>query len=313
LNSQPFISCDWGTSSFRLRWVDPGLCIRREVRSDRGCKSLFGQAANPAQRGILFEETLLKALEGCQTGGRASIPLVISGMASSSIGWHELPYLREALRADGSNLLWKEIQWNAPTWLGPVLLISGVATDADMIRGEETEAIGILQGIELRSGALVLPGTHSKHLLFADGKLAKITTFMTGELFEVLSNHSVLSATVQRARAVADTGFDEGVLASQKGSLSQVLFKVRARGVLDGHPPRANASFLSGALIGAELCTATGSKEELLIGGDEELLELYARAALIMALPFRKIPKELTEQAAVRGQAMLLKRIIPTA
>jgi len=124
-------------------------------------------------------------------------------MASSSVGWRELPYAKTPFPLDGSGVRSDELTWSKPEWLGPVHLISGVATACDMMRGEETEIIGLMSEASLASqrnrSLLILPGTHSKHVWIEDQSVVEFRTFMTGELFEVLGQQSLLKASVDAA------------------------------------------------------------------------------------------------------------------
>lgn len=129
---------------------------------------------------------------------------MVSGMASSSIGWRELPYALLPFSLEGSSVVG---QWVEPE----VYLISGVRGANDMMRGEETQALGwaeqVGDALPLRA-TLVLPGTHSKHLRLQSGNLTGITTFMTGELFEMLRAHSMLRHSMD----LVATGEPEGAM-----------------------------------------------------------------------------------------------------
>jgi 2-dehydro-3-deoxygalactonokinase len=202
------------------------------------------------------------------------MPLVVSGMASSTIGWREVPYAQVPLRLDGSNLQFEHVSWDHPTYL-----ISGLATEDEMMRGEETEAIGLLHDFPRSARCLlILPGTHSKHLRIEGGAIVSLTTFMTGELFEVLARHSILKATVDAESAEVDlVAFDEGVERVLGAGLGASLFQARARGVLRGASAQANKWFLSGVLIGGEIQTIH-SATLVMIGGSSALRQLYGRA-----------------------------------
>ena len=310
LKRRSFISCDWGTSFFRLRWVDPELKVRREFREASGCKLLYQRAPDPARRSSLYEATLRKGLAAFNELAGTSVPLVISGMASSTIGWREIPYLAEPLRIDGSNLRFEMIDWPGPNWLGPTYLISGVALDGEMMRGEETEAVGILGSMPREDLTLILPGTHSKHLEVCDGRIARIFTYMTGELYEVLSTHSILSASIDRSRSEPPgASFEEGVRRAREAGLARGLFRTRTRAVLDQHPAAENAGFLSGLLIGSELCDLAASGRKLWIAGTPALRDLYVRALKCFDLPdaaWGEVPQKVIELAVPAAQAGLL-------
>lgn len=271
-----FVACDWGTSRLRLRWRCPDGG-RRETASDEGAARL---AALGGDRAEAFAGALRRALG--RLGASEGLPVVVSGMAGSSIGWRELPYARLPFALDGAGVLSEQV-------LPGVHLVSGVRGASDMMRGEETQALGWAEqaGDALPSVAtLVLPGTHSKHLRVESGAVTAIATFLTGELFEVLGRHSVLRHSIDaEAFGPADSGdgeataFDEGVAASGRMALGAALFQVRVRQVLHGRPAAANRAFLSGLLIGAELRALPGDDTPIVLAAGSGLRDSYTRAA----------------------------------
>ncbi len=169
----------------------------------------MAEHSTAASRSQHYQTTLARSLEPLLAEWPqllAGAPIAISGMASSSIGWQELPYARLPMSLDGSGLLWRDAE---PLSLGDtehrVILVSGARTDTDVLRGEETEVIGLfnlgeLEQFQARS-LVIKPGTHSKHVQVADGQLVDFATFMTGELFDVLSRHSILRYSIEPADA----------------------------------------------------------------------------------------------------------------
>jgi 2-dehydro-3-deoxygalactonokinase len=296
-----FLSCDWGTSAFRLRRVEDGR-VREQVRTDQGTAKL---AAQGGDRPAAFREVLHSAFD--RVGGRGSLPVVISGMASSSIGWRELPYARLPFALDGRDAVWAEIEPG-------VFLVSGLRSETDVLRGEETEAVGLaaLGRVPAPRAALVLPGTHSKHLLAADGRVAGLNTFMTGEVFEVMGRHSVLRHSVDPEAPLEREAFLAGAREGAGQPLSAALFRVRTSHVLQGTPPGANASFLSGLLVGAE-AEALRALEgvPVVLAASGRLAEAYAWAFEAAGLAGRlsRVPAEDVERLSVLGQGAILRRI----
>jgi 2-dehydro-3-deoxygalactonokinase len=308
-----FVACDWGTSRLRVRWRGPdGL---REVASDDGASRLAAQGGDRARA---FEGALREALQ--RLGAPAGLPVLVSGMASSSIGWQELPYARLPFSLEGSGVVGR--------WLdrgdgSRVCLISGVRDQSDMMRGEETQVLGWAEQVEHAGHALpvratlVLPGTHSKHLRIESGSLTAISTFMTGELFEVLCRHSVLrhsvapeatSAAADTAEVPVDSGaFSEGVRASARPGLAAALFQVRSRQVLSGCDPASNRSFLSGLLIGAELRSLEAGDGTVILAAGKGLREAYTQAASECGLSGRWTAIEVDGLAEL-GQRRLRRR-----
>jgi 2-dehydro-3-deoxygalactonokinase len=152
------------------------------------------------------------------------------------------------------------------------------------MRGEETQVVGwIARAEERRRGRWIVchPGTHAKWIEILDGRVTRFVTAMTGELFAVLSRHSVLKTDAPADDAAA---FDEGVAAAgDGGALASRLFTVRARVVSDRKPEASSASYLSGLLIGAEAASApallgVAPDTPVALVGEPGLCRWYARA-----------------------------------
>lgn len=319
-----FISCDWGTSSFRLRLITgkpPG--ISDEVLRDTGIRDLFQTLETPdqTQRDRVFGQFLAAATEAlcrqCQLD--SSPPILLSGMASSTIGWRELPYSSLPFALDGSTVNHCEIFLEtSQSAQHPVYLISGVASDCEIMRGEECELIGLATlpqvKASLADSLVILPGTHSKHVRIQDGKVIDFSTHMTGELFDVLAQHSVLASTVEANGGERDrTAFAEGVCAAHRSGLMPNLFQTRTRSVLQQKTATSNASFLSGLLIGAELMTAIKQNETtpILLAATDRLSSSYSEAADLLDLTTRitVLPPKDVQMAAIRGHAQLISKL----
>lgn len=334
--SGDFCSCDWGTTSFRLRRVQgTDGSILAERRLPRGIRSMLETApgASPEARARLFEAFLceeLLALHPDPADRGTAVTVVISGMASSAVGWHELPYASVPFRLDGSNAVVRRLKMAiAPRWEGVVHLVSGAASSSDIMRGEETEIVGLASvagGITPTEEALlILPGSHSKHVRIASGAITGWTTYLTGELFDVLCHHSLLRATV----TVADSGspdhvadftnpdskaaFIEGVHTAKASGLAASLFKARSRAVLQGCPSASNRWFLSGLLIGAELLELrkVPAHTTLVLAAPPATGAAYETALDSLALPNprRTLPETLVTTASVYGHRRLLESL----
>jgi 2-dehydro-3-deoxygalactonokinase len=303
-----FLSCDWGTTSFRLRWIDDGK-ILREHSDQTGCKALFD--SNAENRADAFAAHLRNAISKLDLPNSRTLPLVISGMASSTIGWRELPYAQLPLPLDGTHLRVELLQWDSPPQITQTFLVSGAATENEMMRGEETEAIGLMAALanKITDALLILPGTHSKHLTIANSQITSIRTFMTGELYEALTEHTVLRASITKSSALDPIAFAQGVDCATKHSLAGALFQTRIRHVLQRQPPEANASFLSGVLIGDELRTInTATQQRVLIAGADSVRESYSQAARHLGIPARIFCSEEVRLAVPRAQALILSQ-----
>lgn len=313
-----FLSCDWGTSHFRLRWIAGGKVLR-EIKDDNGCKKLLELCRQEPERerSRFYQEQLCSATavwKELHSKSSPPLPLVISGMASSTLGWVELPYATAPMPLDGSALTVREVEWPKPSWIAETYLVSGIATADNMMRGEETEAIGLLNNGGNGEGTLtlILPGTHSKHLEVENGTLRNIHTYMTGELYHVLTRHSILSASVTEGAELNEEAFQDGVRSARDTGFLQSLFLTRTRQVLGGRKASENGSFLSGLLIGAELVESLNRSpaNPLRVGGNARLRELYCKALTALGtVHWNAYSHEECELAVARGQQFILKRL----
>jgi 2-dehydro-3-deoxygalactonokinase len=140
-----FLSCDWGTSSFRLRLVSTATNkVIAEVQSSDGIKTLRAQDWPLWSRPDQFADIMRNKLDVLvEKHAFHSLPLIISGMASSTIGWKSLPYARLPMSIDGSDFHIEDLEWEAPKSVARTLLISGAASDDDIMRGEECQVVGV--------------------------------------------------------------------------------------------------------------------------------------------------------------------------
>jgi 2-dehydro-3-deoxygalactonokinase len=314
-----FLSCDWGTSSFRLRCVNTATFEYTSIESrNLGIARIFDhwkqEGINDAGRlkfyaGILKEQLVNLANRlGFQIHG---LPLVISGMATSSLGMVELPYKEIPAMANGSDLFVKKM--NVENISHGIYLVSGLKTSDDVMRGEETQLAGCSLSPK-NEELVVLPGTHSKHIYVKDGVIQTFRTFMTGELFDLISTTSILSASVKKTDSLSPAGhlsaFESGVRLSQDGNLVKNLFSVRTNALFKKRGPEENYCFLSGLLIGSELINIAPSTEvkRVTLVADEILLPYYKTAfhALGRSVEKGTLMTEDATIALIRGQQRIL-------
>jgi 2-dehydro-3-deoxygalactonokinase len=159
--------------------------------------------------------------------------------------------------------------------------------DGDVIRGEETQILGLLAREADFDGVVILPGTHSKWATVTGGGIADFQTYLTGEMFGLLVHHSFLRHSVKESAAELSTqpDFALGVRRTVIDGLPflAAIFSVRARQLLDGTAPEDNLAYLSGLVIGGEIAAArdTGllwQGRTLRIVGSRTLARAYARA-----------------------------------
>lgn len=259
-----FLSCDWGTSSFRLRLVEEStLHVLAEEKSDQGIASshsLWQQSgdSDPDKRLRFYLDLVRKHIQHIEKKISASlqgIPLVFSGMASSSIGMKSLPYGPLPFHTGGKGIRSEFFEENKD-FNHPILLISGIKSEEDVMRGEETQLVGVMKNLEEKEGekVFVFPGTHSKHIAVKDQQVVGFKTYMTGEYFNLLSTKSILSSSVEENKEFIEKEvFFQGVKEAVSSNLLNATFRVRTNELFDTMTPKDNFNYLSGLLIGAEL------------------------------------------------------------
>ncbi|BAI75732.1 2-dehydro-3-deoxygalactonokinase (plasmid) [Azospirillum sp. B510] len=281
------IALDWGTSSLRGFLLDGSARILAERATAHGIQAL-------PQPGAAGFEAALSGLCGDWLDAHPSLPVVAGGMVGSAQGWVEAPYV--ATPADTNILARQAVE--AETATGRRLLIApGVLHDPaggvpDVMRGEEIQIAGALAENTgwARNACIAMPGTHSKWVRIADGRIIGFSTFMTGELFAVLKSNSLLGrlmpAGVDATPEDEETAFAIGIRAAQTagpGDLPHQMFATRTLGLTKRLPPEALAHYLSGLLIGHELrsglaqLAAMPAGTPLLLIGDPTLCRRYGR------------------------------------
>ncbi len=266
------IGIDWGSTGFRAYRFGAGGTVVETRSSVRGIKTVdIGNDREAAFAGVLTAE-----LGDWLAGGPR---VVLSGMITSRNGWVETPYIhvpaREADLATG--VLERE--------LGPARLhfLPGVAVTrpvADVMRGEEVQVFGTDLGT--RPSLVVLPGTHSKWAHIADGRIESFATIITGELFDLLRNKSLIGGVAEgdEFNEIAFlSGVDEALDDdADSGGLVRRLFGARASVLVGGRPAVDVSAYLSGLLIGNEIHEADrmfGAVDRAVIIGSEFLTLRY--------------------------------------
>lgn len=229
-----------------------------------------------------FESTLVKHLHGWAD----QAPVLMSGMVGSRQGWQEAPYL--FLPVSLREVAIGAVEVQALELNRKVHILPGVAcqdqTRPDVMRGEETQLLGLGAGVEGWTGVICLPGTHSKWVRVENGAVNSFDTYLTGELYSILSQHSILRHDLGAEEFNSEhPAFANGVEVglSESTPLLTSLFRVRARSLLIERNPLANAAFLSGRLLGEEVRSAIKNlpkTEKTHLVGGSSLTKLYAKA-----------------------------------
>jgi 2-dehydro-3-deoxygalactonokinase len=279
-----FIGIDWGTSSLRAARIAADGAVLEERARPRGILTV--QAGAFPQ---VFEEI-------CGDWMRAPDALaLICGMAGSRQGWVEAPY--GACPAGLADVA-AQLTWIAP---GRIALVPGLACEAagvpDVMRGEESQVFGALDLLGLDDATLVLPGTHSKWVRVAGSRIESFATFMTGELYALLRQHSILARTMPEADGELDeSAFERGVAHSlHASSLLHAAFSARTLALFDRLPPAALPSYLSGLVIGEELAAQQLSAgSDVVLIGAEALTRRYELGLRMMGATAQRVASEAT-------------------
>ena len=271
-----FISCDWGTTNFRLYVVGTDtLEIEYRIESKEGIKPLYNRFiyTNHNNQFEFYRSFILDQIHQLPKEFQ-NLDMVIGGMASANIGMKELPYATFPISRNGHNLYWEEININNDH---QAILVSGVRSQTGIMRGEEIQAIGVMDYFpQVEKATIVLPGTHSKHIHFAFDEFIDMRNYMTGEVFDILQEHSILSNSVEKTawNTQFESVFLDGVY---KGidNLSGNLFSIRAEDVLNQVDKKENYYVLSGMLIGDEISYLRDDPDPIIVAAPEPLSTLY--------------------------------------
>ncbi len=273
-----WIAVDWGTSNLRA-WAMGPEGVLAKVSSDEGMGKLSRDG---------FEPALLRLI-GPWLGGRP--PVLACGMVGSRQGWCEAPYRTVPCTPLDRNAVVMAPVTDARL---KVAIAPGLkqTSPADVMRGEETQIAGALRLMPGYDGVFCLPGTHSKWVHISAGEVVSFQTFMTGEMFALLSEASVLRHGMQ-GEGWDDAAFDAAVsdALSKPEKLGARLFSLRAEGLIAGLSPQAARARLSGLLIGTELAAAKpywlGQRVTLI--GAEKLSSAYARALAAQGIEAQRL------------------------
>jgi 2-dehydro-3-deoxygalactonokinase len=262
--SEGFIAVDWGTTNRRAYVVDCSGKPGAEFDDSKGVLSVD-------QRGFPAAIAEIRQKLGDK-------PLLMAGMIGSNRGWKEAPYVPCPA---GVEDLAKAIVWAGDR----EAIVPGVSYvgngRADIMRGEEVQLLGAVAAGMIDQDALVChPGTHNKWALVRRGQLASFRTVMTGELFNLLKTHSILSDLLQ-GKVESNDAFLAG---AQHGwtnnDMSADLFAIRARVLLNQAKAEDAASYASGLLIGSDVRIGLSEPlaAQVVVMGRPELTRLYAAA-----------------------------------
>jgi 2-dehydro-3-deoxygalactonokinase len=293
------IVLDWGTTSLRALLVDANGAVLDRVETQDGIQSVPKTG---------FEAVLARNIASWRHAHTA-LPVYAAGMITSRNGWIETPYVEAPAGADAlaAAVKWLRLADGGVIGFIPGLTDKSVKPFPDVMRGEETQLVGFGLGQEM---TVVLPGTHSKWARIEKGRIARFRTFVTGEIFALLSRHSFI-AQLSKPQPVPNwSAFTHGLEVAgdrtQACGLLSHLFSVRTGWLAGKLAPPETSDYLSGLVVGMEFREARemgwfkAGERVGIIGGDH-LVEVYRRAAIAFGLEPDLGPSD----AAVHGALVI--------
>lgn len=288
--SPRLIGLDWGTTSCRAYLLGEDGEVLDQRLGGRGVLALT-QSGN---REAAFERELAD-LCGPWLERNPQLPLVASGMVGSNQGWVEAGYRN--LPVDLMSR--PEYLTEVATAYGPLFVIPGLFKEGrgqdfpDVIRGEETQLLGALPEAPHGAGGLsakaqpavvVLPGTHTKWVRLEGTVVTDFVTSMTGELFGLITQQSIIARLAEDAREPDIAAFDRGldVAFGRDADIASTLFSARTLVMAGQLEPTAVKDYVSGLMIGVEVerfaRSWMGEHHEATICANAQLGSRYARA-----------------------------------
>lgn len=273
-----WIAVDWGTSNMRAWAMSASGSVLAETSSDQGMGKLSRDG---------FEPALLDVIAPWIAGPTT---VLACGMVGSRQGWVEAPYGTAPCKVTPDHF--SRAPCSHPDL--DVRVIPGVkqTEPADVMRGEETQIAGFLANNKNWDGVICLPGTHTKWVHISADEVVSFQTFMTGEMFALLSKQSVLRHSVAADGWDKDS-FDAGLAESmaRPERIAARLFSLRADGLLNDLPATSARARLSGLLIGAELAAAKPYwlGQQIAVIGAGGLSKLYVDALAAQSAPATQV------------------------
>jgi 2-dehydro-3-deoxygalactonokinase len=294
------ILIDWGTTNFRAWLVGRDGVVLERTESDGGIMRI-GRDEFP------------KALEFYTEGWRSrhpGLPVLMSGMVGSKQGWAEAPYA--PCPAGIADLACAVLPVPGEDGVSIVPGISYESPDCrhDVMRGEEVQIFGALATDVGGRQVFCLPGTHSKWAAVEDGRVVWFATSMTGEIWSVMAEHSILGRLMEGEASDDMDAFRRGVtLSGESGGLLNHLFAVRAEGLFGAIPATGLRAYLSGILIGHEVRAMIGIAAlagPVTLIGRPDVTALYADAIAVVGQTTTTVT---AEDATLKGLTLIQEAI----
>ncbi|MGP6089237.1 2-dehydro-3-deoxygalactonokinase [Antarctobacter jejuensis] len=286
-----FIAVDWGSSSFRAWALDRAGQVLDTRKGPDGLKTVSERDF----AGVIRRH--------CSTWFDAApeAPVLMQGMVGSRTGWVEAAYAPCPVTFD--DLGGQATHFDADG-RRMVILPGATAGGEDVMRGEEIQIFGAAALTGKTTATICIPGTHSKWAQLEGDALTGFRTFVTGELFQLLLQQSLVGALAQGSD-YNEAAFLRGLDRAAALPLSHAVFAARASTLTGGMAPEDLASFLSGVLIGAE-CAAQEAASPVLLMASGVLADRYERALDHRGVRFDKVDADAATLAGLTRAAKSL-------
>lgn len=310
------IALDWGTSSLRAYRLGANGVVLEQRALPWGIMNLptvTGDDSRQAGFASAFAQACGDWLQAAP-----ATPLIAAGMVGSAQGWREATYVDTplAIRDIGHQLASVEVGGGHILHIVPGLLQR--STLPNVIRGEETQVVGALAAAPDAQDVLIgLPGTHCKWVRVEQGRITHFDTYMTGEVYAALSQHTILGRTMERNAAIDQEAFVRGLAVAQsadgRAGVLSTIFSSRTLGLVGQLSPAAQAEYLSGLLIGHEVAALVAMRpaaKRIILIGDAKLCARYQSALALHGWSQAEIAAGATERGLwhIAAQAGLLAR-----
>jgi 2-dehydro-3-deoxygalactonokinase len=323
------IALDWGTTSLRAYLFDAAGQVLATRSSPAGIMNL---PCSAEQGGF---DAAFDDVCGAWLNDAPNVPAIAAGMVGSAQGWLEAPYVDAPANADAliAGIVRVKTARGATLHIVPGVLQRGELPN--VMRGEETQIFGALgedangtsAGGNPARALIGLPGTHAKWAVVQAGRIERFHTFMTGEVFAALREHTILGRTMVNPERPDTEAFLHGVnIAREKGQAGVLatIFSARSLGLTGQLSGQKQPDYLSGLLIGHELAgldAVLALQQDSLAGqslrliGNEALCERYRLALAQFGCTRTELVKQATERGLwrVASQAGLVNPAAQTA
>jgi len=262
-----WIAVDWGTTNLRIWHCNQAGNVLDETKVQMGMGALTASE---------YEGVLISHIDH-HLSGKGITEVLVCGMAGARQGWQDAGYLTAPCNTPALNQA-VTVPTADPRIMVRILPGIKQPDPADVMRGEETQIAGFLKQTPDYNGLICLPGTHSKWVHVQNGRVVVFQTFMTGEVYDLLSRNSVLKHSVS-GECFSQSDFVDAAKSAFENptDVSSQLFRLRAQHLVNDTDATVLSARLSGILIGQEVAAMERQWNHLPITliGEEALCSLY--------------------------------------